>query len=182
MGMVRVCRSSAVVVGVLCERIRSGCKRDEFLRESLHRFRVVGCRPAILDPGVAALRPPELLEPVPERRNMGLCFQVALGMAHQYTDPPHPLALLRARRERPSSRTAERGYQFPPSDVDWHVPLSVWGLLIERNDTTPRVSGLHVREGGDAGAASHPTTSLRVISLEGSRGRPSTHFRCSPES
>src|SRR5437870_4167825 len=27
---------------------------------------------------------------------MGLCFRVALGIAHQHTDPPHPLGLLRA--------------------------------------------------------------------------------------
>jgi hypothetical protein len=33
--------------------------------------------------------------------------------------------LLRARRQRPRCRTAERGYQFPASDGDWHVPLSV---------------------------------------------------------
>src|SRR5215472_15438298 len=39
--------------------------------------------------------------------------------------------------------------------VDWHVPLSVRGLPRERN-TTPRASGLHVREGGDAGAAPQP--------------------------
>ena len=61
-------------------------------------------------------------------------------------DAPDLAGLLRAGGKRPSSRTAERDYQFPPSDGDWHVPLSVSGLLIERNDTTPRVSGLHVRE------------------------------------
>ena len=47
-----------------------------------------------------------------------------------------------------SRRAAERGNQFPPSDFDWHVPLSVRGLPSDRNDTTPRASGLHVREGG----------------------------------
>jgi hypothetical protein len=35
------------------------------------------------------------------------------------------VGLLCARRERPRRRTAKRGYQFPPSDADWHVPLSV---------------------------------------------------------
>ena len=49
-------------------------------------------------------------------------------------------AVLRARRERPRRRTAERGYQISPSDVDWHVPLSVRGLPGEKN-TTPRASG-----------------------------------------
>jgi hypothetical protein len=39
---------------------------------------------------------------------MGLCFRVALGMAHQHTDPPHPLRLLRARRKRPRRRRAAK--------------------------------------------------------------------------
>src|SRR5438876_11941215 len=44
MGMVRVCCSSAAVVGVLDERTSSGLQRDKFLRESLHRL-LVGRRP-----------------------------------------------------------------------------------------------------------------------------------------
>jgi hypothetical protein len=44
----------------------------------LHRIRIAGCRPASIDPGIAALRPPELLEFVPECRNIGLCFPLAL--------------------------------------------------------------------------------------------------------
>ena len=32
-------------------------------------------------------------------------------------------SLLRPRRERPSDRTAERGYEFSPSNVDCHVTL-----------------------------------------------------------
>jgi transposase len=34
-----------------------------------------------------------------ECRDIGLCFRVALGIAHQHTDPPHSLGLLRARCE-----------------------------------------------------------------------------------
>ena len=97
MGMVRVCCSSAAVVGVLCRENEFGLQRDEFLRESLHRPRVVGCRPASVDPDVAALRPPELLESLPERRDAGLSFRVALGIGHQHADPPHAIGLLRAR-------------------------------------------------------------------------------------
>src|SRR5262245_7023186 len=37
---------------------------------------------------------------------MSPCFRVALEKAHQHTDPPHPLALLRAPRERPRRRRA----------------------------------------------------------------------------
>jgi len=50
-GMVRVCWSSAAVVGVV---------GDEFLRETLYRLRV-SSGPASVDPDVAALRPPGLL-------------------------------------------------------------------------------------------------------------------------
>jgi hypothetical protein len=39
--------------------------------------------------------------------------------------PVRPISCCGTRRKRPSSRTAKRGYQFPPSDGDWHVPLSV---------------------------------------------------------
>src|SRR5262249_15863836 len=45
-----------------------------------------------------------------ERRS----FQVVLGIAHQHTDAPHPLALLRAPRERPRGRTAEQRHERAP--------------------------------------------------------------------
>ena len=38
------------------------------------------------------------------------------------------------------SRAAERSYQFPPSDNDWHMPLSLRGLPV--NGTIP--TGEHV--------------------------------------
>src|ERR1700730_9795741 len=44
---------------------------------------------------------------------------------HQHSNPGRFSRWLCARCERPSSRTAGRGYQFPPSDGEWHVPLSV---------------------------------------------------------
>ena len=42
-----------------------GLQRDEFLRKSLQRLRVEG-PPSIVDPDVTAVRPPELLEFLPE--------------------------------------------------------------------------------------------------------------------
>ena len=98
-------------------------QRDEFLREPLHRPRVER-RPARLDPKVAAVRPAELLEFLPERRDIGLSFPVALGICHQHTDAPHALALLRARRDRPRGRrAAEQRDELAPSDVACHVTL-----------------------------------------------------------
>src|SRR5262249_16258809 len=63
---------------------------------------------------------------------------------HEHPNPPYALALLRARRERPGGcRAAERGYQFPPSDRDWHVNPPREGCLrrISRRDhaVLPRV-------------------------------------------
>jgi hypothetical protein len=44
----------------------------------------------------------------------------AIAAGHQHTDPPHPLRLLRARRERTSgSRGAEQRYQIAAS----HCPM-----------------------------------------------------------
>jgi hypothetical protein len=61
-----------------------------------------------VDPNIAALRPAERLESLAERGDKGLSFRVALGICHQHVDPPRPLRLLRARRERPRSRAAEQ--------------------------------------------------------------------------
>src|SRR5215475_915066 len=43
-----------------------------------------------------------------------LPFSVALGRCHEHADPPHALVLLRARRERPRRRTAERQDERAP--------------------------------------------------------------------
>src|SRR4029453_16669878 len=95
-----------------------GLQGDELLRESLPRLRVGGCRPASVDPGVAALRPPELLESLPECRDHSLCLRVVLGKAHQHTNAPHPVRLLRARSERPRHhRAAEKGDELAPPHV-----------------------------------------------------------------
>src|SRR5262245_43181742 len=88
-------------------------QRDEFLRESLHQ-RSVGRRPARVDPDVAILRPPELLEPLAERPDAGLCFRVALGIGGQYADPSHPAGLLRARGERPRRAPCYQRYELAP--------------------------------------------------------------------
>jgi len=46
-------------------------------------------------------------EPLPERCDAGLSIRIAFGELDQQADPQHPLALLRARRERPGSSAAE---------------------------------------------------------------------------
>src|SRR5262249_24430135 len=50
-----------------------------------------------------------------ERRDAGLSFRVVRARGHQHADAPHPLALLRARRERPRGcRTAEQRHELAP--------------------------------------------------------------------
>jgi hypothetical protein len=42
-----------------------------------------------------------------------------LGMEHQHADTPHPIRLLRARRERPRhSRAAQKRDELAPSEVE----------------------------------------------------------------
>src|SRR5262249_62033762 len=84
-GMVRVCCSSRRV-GRAMRKNQVGLQRGEFLGESLSRLRVAGRHPACVEPDVAALRPPKLLESVTECADEGLSFPVAPGVAHQHTD------------------------------------------------------------------------------------------------
>ena len=83
----------------------SGSQRDEFLCGSLPHLRVIERPPARVDSNVAAFRPPELLESLPECGQVSLKFRVALGMRHQHADAPH-VALLRMGREWPRRRRA----------------------------------------------------------------------------
>jgi hypothetical protein len=41
------------------------------------------------------------------RREAGLKFRIVRGCGQEYADTPHPLQLLRTRRERPRGHTAE---------------------------------------------------------------------------
>ena len=82
-----------------------GLQRYEFLREPLrrtpHLTRSGECRSGCCGPPSTRAS-----ESLPERRDPGLCFLVALGIPHQHADPPHPVGLLRARSERPIRRRA----------------------------------------------------------------------------
>src|SRR5262249_38279129 len=82
-----------------------GLQRSEFLRESLHQLGVER-GPAIVEPDIAALRPPEFLESLLKFGDYGLSFPIAPSIRHQHADPPHALGLLRPRRERPRRRRA----------------------------------------------------------------------------
>src|SRR5262249_39754846 len=62
--------------------------------------------PANVDPHIATLAPTQLLQRLQERRDLRLTFRIGGGHVHEHADAPHPLALLRACRERPRRRCA----------------------------------------------------------------------------
>jgi len=49
-----------------------------------------------------------------ECRNASELFRIVRGGGNQHADSPHPVALLRARCQRPHSRTAKPCDEFPP--------------------------------------------------------------------
>src|SRR5262249_30609347 len=71
---------------------------------------VIPAWPALLDVDIVTFDPPEILQAPAECRHAELAFGVILCQpCNQHTDAPHPLRLLRARRERPSGyRAAEQ--------------------------------------------------------------------------
>ena len=67
-----------------------------------------GWRKAVVDVNIAALRPSEFFEALPERAKPRLCFGIILGVADQHPDAPHPFRLLRPGRDRPFGISAAR--------------------------------------------------------------------------
>src|SRR5438067_1958125 len=83
------------------------CHGDEFFSESPPLVGV-GTSPTSVDLDIAAFRPTEFLEAQLERGSAGLTFNVAFGIPHQQTDPPHALRM-RTRTKWPRrGRAAEK--------------------------------------------------------------------------
>jgi hypothetical protein len=59
-----------------------------------------------------------MLQPLQERCEARLHFRIVRGQAHEDANAPHPLGLLRTRRQRPRSRAAEERDELAPSDVE----------------------------------------------------------------
>ena len=112
-GIVRVSRASAPVTGVVTTEDRVGSQIDQLFCERLDPIRITGA-PAKFDPEIAAFRPPQLRERIPERRDLRLRSRIALRKAHQHADQPHPFGLLRTRRDRPCRRAAEECDELAP--------------------------------------------------------------------
>jgi hypothetical protein len=60
-----------------------------------------------------------------ERRDESLRHGIVFVEPHEHADAPYAVALLRARRERPSRRAAERSDELAPSKANLHLALPV---------------------------------------------------------
>jgi hypothetical protein len=96
---------------------------DQLLRERSHPIDVIAC-PTKFHPQVAAIGPTQARERLRERRDDSLRRGIVFVAPHEHADAPHSVALLRARRERPSGdRAAERSDEFAPSKANPHLAL-----------------------------------------------------------
>ena len=71
--------------------------------------------PAIIDAHVAAIGPAQLRQSLNKRRVTGPRVWIVRAAAREHADASQPLALLRARCERPRSRTAKKRDELAPS-------------------------------------------------------------------
>jgi hypothetical protein len=72
-----------------------------------------------------ALCPSELREPFPKHCHARLYFRIVPREGVQASDPPHPVGLLRERRQPPSRRAAEACNEFAPSHPSISAPVSL---------------------------------------------------------
>jgi hypothetical protein len=93
---------------------RVGPQIDQLFCQRLDSIQISGAPPKF-NSEITAFRPPQLRERIPECCNPSLRGRIAFRKAHQYADPPHALASLRARDGRQGKcRAADQGNEFPP--------------------------------------------------------------------
>ena len=93
--------------------------------------------PSILDTEVSAVGPASFLQALDEGVAAGLPFRISCRqIAHQHADAPHPLALLRACRQRPCNcRHAEQRDELaPPHSITSSARASTAVGTSMRND------------------------------------------------
>src|SRR5262249_39377134 len=71
-------------------------------------------RPMPVDAQVLPVGPTQRLQALPKRRGARLSFRIILRIVHQHCDPAHPVRLLRACRNGPGGRTAEKSDELSP--------------------------------------------------------------------
>src|SRR6266436_1866131 len=82
---------------------------------------ITGSKP-IVDPNIAPLDPSQVPQSLLQGLYARLCFRIIFADPQEQADAPHPIELLRARRERPSHRrTAEERDELAPFHlIEWH--------------------------------------------------------------
>ena len=91
------------------DNVRWKCDQFFCVFASLRR---ITARPSDFNPHIVAVDPAQLMQDFQEYRDTSLLVRLACR-AHQHADPPHLLALLRARRERPrNGRTTDKCDKF----------------------------------------------------------------------
>ena len=122
-----LCEDDRYAAGLLQQRLQRqrAADQDHVRIEAHELFRLgadapgVGAAPAIVDAGVAAVGPPQLLQRLPERREIGLHCWIVLGERIQHANPSDAVGLLRARREGPRCRrAAEQRDELAPFHVE----------------------------------------------------------------
>ena len=76
---------------------------DQFFCEG-ERLIGIAASPTKFKLDIAALDPAEASKPLPKCHCVGPSLLVAFGVPHQQADPPHAIALLRGRSDRPHDR------------------------------------------------------------------------------
>src|ERR1700736_399180 len=71
----------------------------------------------IIDPHIVRVGLAQLLQPLLDCREAYLVVLIVCGQAREHADAPHLLRPLRARRERPRHRAAEKGDEFPSPHI-----------------------------------------------------------------
>jgi hypothetical protein len=83
-----------------------GLQSDQLFRQHAKPIRA-GASETHVDADVPSFRPAESFQLPTKFRDARLRFWIVLGQPHEHADLPHALALLRARRTRPSRRADE---------------------------------------------------------------------------
>src|SRR5262249_48856779 len=99
-----------------------GLQADQLLRERPYPIDVTAAQTKV-HPQVAAIGPTQVRKRLSERRGATLLFGIVFVEPMEHADPPHAVALLRARRERPRRRAAEGSNEFAPSKAKPHLAL-----------------------------------------------------------
>jgi hypothetical protein len=104
---------------------------DQLLRDPSYPIDVAAVPPKV-HPQAAAIGPTQVRKRLRKRRVAKLPLRIVFVEPHEHADPPHAVALLRPRRERPPRRAAESRDEFAPSKENAHLPLPERYLPTER--------------------------------------------------